>query len=253
MAVGCKLSTVRQSKMKIPGNLSEELFFMRKLFLILGVALLASTAVQGQVGLPDSIFAGGSALDSGNGLVVNGVNSFYNFDSGWFKETGEHDPGNTNYITGYCAVNDCGGYYYHDYFSFNLANLEGSTATTASFAVNTYTIQYDPGTFLLYGTSLSPADVDSSQSWSDVGKYNALISGPLVGSIAVGPGDSYTTVTATFNADGIAWLNSNAGGEVVLGGYFSEGGEVPEPGSLMLLLLGTGVISLAGVIRRVKG
>jgi PEP-CTERM motif len=253
MAVGCKLITVRQSKMEIPGNLSEELFFMRKLLLILAVALLASTAVQGQVGMPDSVFGGYSTFNSGNDLVVNGVNNFYNFDSGWFRNDGLHTGGNTNYLAGYCAVDDCGGYYFHDFFSFDLDNIDDYTVTSASFTLDTYAIKYDPGTFLLYGTKLSPDDVDSSEYWSNVGKYNALISGPLVGSIAVGPGDSYTNVKVTFNADGLAWLNSNAGEEVVLGGDFSEAGQVPEPGSLMLLLLGTGVIGLAGAIRRVRG
>ena len=108
-----------------------------------------------------------------------------------------------------------------------------------------YLIQYDPGTYLLYGTSLAPSDVDSSLSYTAVTLYNDLVTGPVIGSIFVTPGNSFQTVTVNLNASGITWLNASAGHGAVVGADFSE---TPEPSSLVLL--GTGIVGLAGAIRR---
>lgn len=214
---------------------------MRKLAFFTVLLLLAFVCAQAED--VDSFFSGASSFTATNHLTID-ANSYNNTDSGWFRNDGVHWATNTNYITGYCAPNDCGGYYYHGYFSFDLGGFGGGAAS-ASATIYSYLIQYDSGTYLLYGTALTPADVASSQDWNDVGKYNALVSGPLLGSIAVTPGDSYTDIVVNFSADGLAWLNANAGHGVVVGADFSE---VPEPGTLVLL--GTGMLGLTGAIRR---
>ncbi|HVP49708.1 MAG TPA: hypothetical protein VMT56_00650, partial [Candidatus Bathyarchaeia archaeon] len=165
---------------------------MRKLLPgLLAVALLVCV-IPGAQAQQDSFFAGASSFDGSNNLNVDG-NQYFNTDSGWFRNDGIHNAGNTNYITGYCGPNDCGGFYYHGYFSFDLGRLTG--ADTASFNVYSYLIQFDPGTYSIYGTSLSPSQVDSSLDYSDVTLYSALVSGPMIGSIFVTPSDSYSTVT----------------------------------------------------------
>ena len=213
---------------------------MRKFICLLTFALLAIMVVGAQA-QRDSFFAGASTFNSGNNLNIDG-NAFYNTDSGWIRDTGQHFGGNANYITGLCV--NCGGYWYHSYFSFDLSNFAGN-AGTASWNVYSYLIQYDPGTYLLYGTSLSPSDVYSGNTFTSVALYNALVAGPLIGSIWVTPGNSYENITVNLNGAGIAWLDAHAGGPAVLGADFQE---IPEPGTLMLL--GTGLIGALGVIRR---
>jgi len=213
---------------------------MRKFVCLLAFALLA-IMVMGAQAQSDSFFSGGSTFNSGNNLTIDGT-PYYNTDSGWIKNTGEHDGGNTNYITGWCA--NCGGFWYHGYFSFNLSSFAGG-AGAASWNVDSYIIQYDPGTYLLYGTSLLPSDVYSGNSFSSVALYNALVAGPVIGSIWVTPANLYETVTVDLNPAGIAWLDAHAGSTAVLGADFQE---TPEPGTM--LLLGTGLMGALGVIRR---
>lgn len=213
---------------------------------LLAVLLLAFTGLSAQASSIDSFFAGDSGYNAGNHLTING-NTFTNTDSGWFRSDGIHNAGNTNYITGYCAPNDCGGYNFHGYLSFDLSNFSGG-ATTASFVVNSYLIQFDPGTLLLYGTSLMPSDVYSGNNYNSVALYNALVTGPLIGSLAVTPADSFTYLTVTLNSAGLAWLNAHAGTGAVIGMDFREANQVPEPASL--LMLGTGLLSLGGFARK---
>ncbi len=215
---------------------------MRRFIYVLAFALLAIMLVGAQA-QQDSFFAGASGFTSANNLTIDG-NPYYNTDSGWIRNDGIHEGGNTNYITGWCGPDDCGGFWFHGYFSFDLSGFTGN-ATAASWNVDSYLIQYDPGTYLLYGTTLLPSDVYSGNDFTSVAYYNALVAGPVIGSIWVTPGNSFQTVTVDLNADGIAWLDANAGGQVVLGADFTE---VPEPGTMMLL--GTGLLGAWGVVRR---
>jgi hypothetical protein len=213
---------------------------MRKLFALAGILALGLFSVNAYA---DDYAFGFSNFTGGNNLTINGA-AYYNTDSGWIQSTGEHDGGNPNYVSG-----DLGGVAYNDYFSFDLSSLTGSV-TSASFNVYTYEIS-DPGSYDIYATSLTPAEVNSGNSFTSTAFFNDLTSGPAIGSIDLTPGESNTNVTIDLNAAGMTWLADNAGGEVVLGGAFNYTPPppvVPEPSSLFLL--GSGIAGLAGMLRR---
>ena len=183
---------------------------------------------------------GFSSFTATNNLTING-SPFYNIDSGWINSNGVHQAGNTNYYSGRF---DCGGTLTcKDFFSFDFSSLTGPV-TSASFTVFTYGVSV-VGTYNIYGTNLDPSDVNSANGYTSVPFYNRLTAGPVIGTIVLTPGLSYTDVTLTLNHQGLSWISRQEGEEAVVGGAFSA---IPEPGTL--ILLGSGLVSLGGILRR---
>jgi hypothetical protein len=219
---------------------------MRTFLAFLGLCLFALS----QTASADPYAFGYSSFNSGNNLDINDTPS-YNTDSGWVRNDGYHNGGipglaNTNYFSGYNSGLNCTTYC-ADYFSFDLSDLSG-TVTSASFNVYAYTVT-NPGTFDIFATSLTPAQVDSSNTFTDPSIFTGIVTAPMIGTLAIGPGDNETFVTVTLDSTGLAWLQANEGSQVVLGGaYDYSEGTIPEPSSVMLF--GTALLGVAGFLRR---
>jgi hypothetical protein len=180
-----------------------------------------------------------SSFTSTNNLTINGT-AYDNVDSGWIDANGNHTGGNTNYATGVDS-----GVPVSDYFSFELANLAG-TVTSASLNVDAYDLTAN-GPYAIYATTLTPDEVNSGNSFNSVAYYDALTSGQEIGTIDLVTADDNSTVTIDLNAAGLAWLQANEGDGIVVGGVYNQA-VTPEPSSL--LLLGSGIVGLAVMIRR---
>jgi len=215
---------------------------MRKLVLLLALAAVGAYSASASA---ETYAFGFSSFTSSNDIASNS-GAFNNVDSGWINSNGLHQGGNTNYYSGCC---DTGGTFdVRNYFSFDLTGATGPV-TSASFDVDTYTITV-AGTYEIFGTSLTPTQVNSANGFTNLGYYDALGVNPI-GSISLTPGESNSTVDITFDAAGIAWLNANLGSDVVLGGELlvtPPPATTPEPSSIALF--GTGILGLAGITRR---
>jgi hypothetical protein len=210
---------------------------MRKFVACAVVVFLALVSVNASA---EYYAFGFSGFTSSNNLNINGT-PYYNIDSGWINSNGLHQAGNTNYYSGEF---DCGGTgICRNFFSFDLSGLSGSI-TSASFTVFTYAIS-TPGVYDIYGTNLDPSDVNSANGYTSQPFYNRLTAGPMIGTIMFTPGMSNADATLTLNHQGLMWLKRHEGEGAVVGGQFNP---IPEPGTLMLL--GSGVLGLAGVLRR---
>ena len=211
---------------------------MRRLLVFLAIACVVTWSTGAYA---ESFAFGFSAFTPTNHLTIDG-SPFNNTDSGWINSNGMHQALNTNYYSGFF---DCAGTgVCKNFFSFDLSALTSKKVNTATFTVFSYSISV-PGTYNIYGTNLDPTDVNSANGYTSVPFYNRLTAGPLIGFIALTPGVSNTNLTITLDQHGLQWLKNHEGGGAVIGGEFAP---IPEPGTLVLL--GSGALGLAGMLRR---
>jgi hypothetical protein len=146
------------------------------------------------------------------------------FDSGWYDNTGFHDPTNENYVTGLLP----GAGELRNFFAFDPSGLPDGTITSAQFQA------YNPGvgagdfgdgfqssdpteTYTLFNVT-SPIGTVLGGGFGLTGIYNDLGSGLAYGSQTVSSADNGRLVTVTLSPAAVADLNTKLGGPFALGG-----------------------------------
>ena len=205
-------------------------------------------------------------------------------DTGWYNNSGFHDPTNPNYIVGE-GVGVPTPPLFRDFFIFDLSSLAGQTVLSARLVLynpnDGYFSTNTTETFALFDVTTDIAVLQAGGAGL-TSIYDDLGSGTSYGSRFVGEATEGTPVFTTLNADGVTAVNAALGGSFAIGGtlttlqlgsppefMFSGTGDlpsflprqliltvedvgepVPEPATLSLLGLGLGA---AAVRRRMKG
>lgn len=213
------------------------------------------------------ICIGGLGQVNASTIVVN------NIYSGWYDESGLHQYANENYMAGqYSSV------FYHNFFVFDLSGVSG-TINSAIFNVYAYDINTIGGQYAVYSTPYDSTIENDATNRHDVW---LTLGGSPPAATFIGGINTPNTVAYTWLAiplvygNATTWLQTNEGKVIVIGGQspsvcpacptsyvfgmsgFTAGNNltldtttaVPEPAAM--LLLGAGLIGLAGLRRKFK-
>jgi len=233
-------------------------FVFSLLVLTVGLLLVPASLAQPS---PQLLFAFSPSgfqqlvLTTGEGTVVIDA-----YSTGWWDNTGFHQAANTNYAVGYCAApcwaGDPSGSSGHDYFAFDLAALGGQKVTSAILNIGNplsgYLDSFASALYSTYDVSTANGTLTADGS-GQVGIYGDLGSGTLYGSYLASAADDGSQIFFSLSQDAIDAINAAAAGNQ----QFAIGGSlqiqdvtptIPEPGSLVLM--GSGLLGLAGAIRR---
>jgi hypothetical protein len=187
-------------------------------------------------------------LQTNNGNAVSTM-------TGWYDITGLHSASNPDYIVGLCGSSDScngGNDVLNDFFTFHVAPGTYTSATISAYLPNpgsgmsAFYCNCSSLTYQLWDVS-TPIGILQASNSGQTGIFNDLESGTFFGSVVVTSADQGTQILVNLNAAGLASLNAAAGGDWAVGGSI-YGAQSPEPGTL--ILLGSGILGLAGVLRR---
>ena len=151
-------------------------------------------------------------------------------DSGWIGSDGQSaaypaNPHFGNYAVGWDPVDFEVPIVLRDFFVFNLASVSG-TITSATLdlympAPYGYLSYQSSEPYQLTNSSTPAADIIGilpAGSTAGVTIFNGLGTGTVFASITVSAANKGTTIHIPLNAEGLAFLNSNEGQTIVLGG-----------------------------------
>ena len=145
-----------------------------------------------------------------------------NSDSGWYDDTGFHDPSNQNYIAGQ-YVFDGETFTQNNFFTFDLASLAGQTVISAKLQLFAYEVSSD-GNYRTFNVTTPIASLTAGGSGL-VATYVDLGGGPLYGQTGVTMAQSNTLITFDLNATAVAAINAGIGSMFAIGGsYIGNGG-----------------------------
>jgi hypothetical protein len=179
-------------------------------------------------------------------LVVQtntGLSSFSQIGRGWWNSEGAHNE--SNYAAAF-VDNDPPFVVYHNYFVFNISDLNGVNILGAHLHLWNPNLGYvsSAGPSLLYSVYdvTSPLDQVMTDHTVRLDIFDDLGSGSSYASRLVSATDNGTFVDVALNGAALSFLTSHSGGQGMVGFGGAVTIPVPEPESYAMLLAGLGLL-----------
>jgi hypothetical protein len=141
-------------------------------------------------------------------------------DSGWYADSGYHNPSVTNYLVGRCGLPNCNPpLVFRNFFVFDLAAVSGPIMAASLIVENPTVAGYNSSdpleTWTVFDVSTSIPTLRSGGSGL-TGIYDDLGSGTTYGDAVVN--SSSSLVQIDLNCAALSALNAAAGGQFAFGG-----------------------------------
>src|SRR5262245_29141812 len=140
-------------------------------------------------------------------------------DSGWYQQSGFHDPDNLNWIAGQCSICDVPGLgEYRNFFVFDLSGVgHVSSAVLTILEPENGFFSPDPSeSYSVFDVSTPVASLTNGTGGTAA--FADLGSGTSFGSVVMSHANEGTLVSIVFNAAGVAAINHSLGGLFAVGG-----------------------------------
>ncbi|MCE2907197.1 MAG: S8 family serine peptidase, partial [Anabaena sp. CoA2_C59] len=137
-------------------------------------------------------------------------------DTGWYDNTGSHNPGNTNYIVGNWSPNVA-----RNWMTFNLPTLV-QPIVSAQLQIKTYSyLSADASETYELRDVITPVTTLVAGGTGLTSIYNDLGDGVIYGSRNFTSADSNQTVSINLNSSLVSALNAKSGQAFALGGWLT--------------------------------